>query len=78
VTETFNSNSINLVAGIAAPALVVGISRSKNVGFDLTWLMVMTVASLVLLARRRGMGRADGAALVGLYLIFVAAAVANG
>jgi len=33
---------------------------------------VMTFACLLLLNRRRGLGRTGGAALIGLYLVFVA------
>jgi cation:H+ antiporter len=72
VTETFNSNSINLVAGVAAPALVVGvIGGSPHLDFDLAWLLAMTLAAIWLLAGRRGLGRAGGAALIALYAIFV-------
>jgi Ca2+/Na+ antiporter len=72
VTETFNSNSINLVAGVAAPALAVGvIGGSPHLDFDLAWLMAMTLAAIGLLGRERGMGRAGGAALIAMYAIFV-------
>src|SRR5437763_7747003 len=77
VSETLNSNTINLAAGVVAPALAVSlVSLTGDTKFDLAWLMVMTCASLLLLAPRRGMGRTGGAAVIGLYLIFAAAAVA--
>jgi Ca2+/Na+ antiporter len=74
VSETLNSNTINLAAGLVVPALVVSVAELSNEArFDLGWLFVMTFACLLLLARRRGMGRAGGATLIGLYLAFVVA-----
>jgi cation:H+ antiporter len=72
VSETLNSNTINLAAGLVAPALFVSIAGiSGEARFELGWLFVMTFAALLLLARRRGMGRGGGLALIGLYATFV-------
>ncbi len=72
VSETLNSNTINLVAGLVLPALFVTVAALTNEAkFDLAWLVVMTLACLALLARRRGLGRVGGAALIVLYLVFV-------
>lgn len=72
VSETLNSNTINLVAGLGVPSLIVGVAALTNEAkFDLGWLFLMTVACLALLAPRRGIGRGGGAALIGLYLLFV-------
>jgi cation:H+ antiporter len=69
LSETINSNTINLVAGVAIPALVLSIgSFSGLVAFDLVWLMGMTLVVLGLL--HRGMTRAGGGLMVGLYLVF--------
>jgi cation:H+ antiporter len=70
LSETLNSNTINLVAGIAIPALVLSLGTfSGLVAFDLAWLMATTLLVLGLLVR--GVGPASGGLLVGLYLIFV-------
>jgi len=72
VSETLNSNTINLAAGLVVPALFVSFAGlTSETRFDLVWLGVMTLACLLLLTRRRGMGRPGGAALIGLYLAFV-------
>jgi cation:H+ antiporter len=77
VSETLNSNSINLVAGIAIPATVAGLgSVSGLTVFDLAWLVVMTAVAIVLCGRRAGAGRASGATLVALYVVFAAVQVA--
>jgi cation:H+ antiporter len=79
VSETLNSNTINLVAGIAVPALFVSVvSLSTEVKFDLAWLLLMTVVTVGVLARSRGCGRVGGSALIGLYVIFVAFEIAHG
>jgi len=76
VSETLNSNTINLVGGVVLPAFVVSAaSVSTSARIDLVCLIAMTVGSLVLLNARRGLGRAGGCALVGLYGIFVATQV---
>ena len=68
VSETMNSNTINLVGGIAIPALFVSVSRpTVVVGADFAWLGAMTLLALVLLGRRRGAGRGTGLLLVALY-----------
>jgi cation:H+ antiporter len=72
VSETLNSNTTNLVFGISVPALFITIgSTSALTGFDLSWLLLLNVVVLVLLARRRGVGRSEGAAILLLYAVFV-------
>ena len=73
VSEALNSNTINLVGGLAIPALFVSLGAlSTSVRIDLAWLMATTVLVLVLLLGRRGMGRGGGAVVVSLYVAFVA------
>jgi cation:H+ antiporter len=76
VSETLNSNTINLVAGIVVPALFVSVvSLTTATKFDLAWLLMMTVAALAALAPSRGCGRGAGAGLIVLYGVFVVVAV---
>jgi cation:H+ antiporter len=73
VSETLNSNTTNLVFGVSIPALFIGLgSTSALTGFDLGWLLLMTAVLLALLARTRGVGRSEGAAILLLYAVFVA------
>ena len=72
VSATVNSNTINLVVGLALPALLIGRgSPAHSVGLELAWLLGMTVISLLLLLPTKGMTRMGGAALIVLYLLFV-------
>jgi Ca2+/Na+ antiporter len=54
------------------PALFVALgSTAALTSFDLGWLLVMTLAVIALLARREGVGRSGGAAILALYAVFV-------
>jgi cation:H+ antiporter len=77
MSETLNSNSINIVAGLAIPIALgsLGVFSHLDV-FDLAWLFAMTAAALVLFARREGAGRSAGAFLIVLYAVFVAVQLA--
>jgi len=71
VSETMNSNTINLVGGLAIPALFVTVAGGSGLErADAVWLIVATAIALVLLAPRRGMGRAGGMLLVASWIAF--------
>ena len=73
VSETLNSNAINLVAGISIPATVASLGALGGLGvFDVAWLLGMTAAALVLYVRPGGTGRLGGVLLVALYAVFAA------
>jgi cation:H+ antiporter len=73
VSETLNSNTVNLVFGVSIPALFITVgSTSALTGFDLAWLLLMTAVVLAVLGRARGVGRSEGAAILLLYAVFVA------
>src|SRR5205807_9932062 len=58
VGETFNSNTINLAAGVIVPSLFVTLGAISATGkLELVWLIVMTALTLALLSRPAGMRR---------------------
>jgi cation:H+ antiporter len=72
VSATVNSNTINLVVGLALPALVFGMGRAaRDVGVKLGWLLGMTVIGLLLLLPAKGMTRVGGAGMIVLYLLYI-------
>jgi cation:H+ antiporter len=76
-SETLNSNSINLVAGLALPAALGSLTTFSRLDvFDLAWLFGMTVVALALFGRREGAGRLVGAFLIVAYAAFVVVQVA--
>jgi cation:H+ antiporter len=78
VSETLNSNTINLVAGIALPALFLALAPLTGlIVFDFAWMIGMTVVAVALLAARRGCTRPRGALLVALYAVFAAVQIAR-
>jgi len=78
MSETLNSNSINIVAGLAIPAALGTLVAFSGLAlFDLAWLFGMTAAALLLFGMRDGGGRVAGTFLVVLYAVFVAVQVAR-
>jgi cation:H+ antiporter len=75
VSETLNSNTINLVGGLAIPALFITVSSGGLARADGVWLLVATALTLALLTPRGGLRRWGGALLV---LSWVAFAVVQG
>src|SRR5436190_8951927 len=72
MSETLNSNSINVVAGVAIPAALGTLTVFSGLDvFGLAWLFGMTVAALVLFGKRDGAGRGAGVFLIALYAVFV-------
>jgi cation:H+ antiporter len=71
VGETFNSNTINLGAGVVIPSLFVTLAAVGTLGkLQLAWLIAATLFTLASLARPGGMRRREGAALIALYFAF--------
>ena len=77
VSETMNSNTINLVGGVAVPALFVGLGRHFGglLAADVVWVLAATCATAAMLWRPGGMRRAGGALLL---LSWVGFAVVQG
>ena len=72
MSETLNSNSINLVAGLAVPAAIGSIGAFSGLDiFDLAWLLLMTATALLLFGRRNGAGRLAGVLMIALYVVFL-------
>jgi cation:H+ antiporter len=71
VSETMNSNTINLVGGLAIPALFVTLGGFSALAVvDFSWLLVVTAVAILLLARRSGMGMRGGIVLFAAWIGF--------
>jgi cation:H+ antiporter len=71
VSAAMNSNTINLLGGLFAPALVLGFATSADAAVEMAWLLGLTVLTLALAFWRRGLGRLAGSAVVAAYAGFV-------
>jgi cation:H+ antiporter len=72
MSETLNSNSINIVAGLVSPAALGSLTAFSSLAiFDLAWLFGMTAVALLLFGKRGGGGRGAGIFLIVLYAVFV-------
>jgi len=71
VSETMNSNTINLVGGFAIPALFVSVAGASGLErADGVWLLAATALALVLLSPGRGIRRPGGVLLVAVWIAF--------
>jgi cation:H+ antiporter len=77
VSETLNSNTINLAVGIVLPAVLITARAPAGFELDFAWMLVVTVAMLVLVGRRAGAGRLAGAAIVASYVAYVVVRIAT-
>jgi cation:H+ antiporter len=79
VSEAFNSNTINLLAGIAVPALFMSTVVTVNgVAADLWWLLGLTGLALALGYLQRGLTRTGGGLLIAVYVLFLGVATRGG
>lgn len=73
VSEAFNSNSLNVLAGIALPSLALSLGAASGVAtFAVWWLVGMTAVAVALTYRGRGLRRVEGGLVVVLYVAFAA------
>jgi cation:H+ antiporter len=71
VSETLNSNTLNILVGICLPGLLFGFAApTSRLVFAALWLLGMKLVALVASGERRGLRREGGALLMALYAVF--------
>jgi cation:H+ antiporter len=70
VSEALNSNNANIVVGLCIPALILGLGNARGVETFAAWWMVGMTIVAVALGFGGGLTRREGAAIVGLYVVF--------
>ena len=76
LSTALNSNAINVLAGLLIPASLAGLGpRSGQSTLVAAWYAGLTVLSLALAYRGRGLGRLSGMIIIAGYLAFVTALV---
>jgi cation:H+ antiporter len=72
ISESLNSNNLNIILGISVPAIILGIgSLARQTIFSIWWLLGTTIIALLLSFFKKGFNRMNGSIIVGLYLLFV-------
>ena len=77
LSEAFNSNTLNVLAGLLIPAVII---TSPALGGALrvaVWYGVLTVATIALALAGRGINRRSGALIIAAYLVFAVTVIAN-
>ena len=73
VSLAFNSNTLNLLAGVSLPAVLIGgLASAPGAMADIAWLTPLSLVAIGLGYLQRGLNRWSGLALIAGYLIFVA------
>jgi cation:H+ antiporter len=76
VSAAFNSNTLNLVAGIGLPALFYGgIGAAPDAPRTLAWLLLLTLAAICIGIVREQLGRIGGVLLIAIYAAFLGIAL---
>ena len=74
VSLAFNSNTLNLLAGVSLPAVVIGgLASAPGAMADIVWLTVLTLVAIGFAYLQRGLNRWSGLLLITGYLVFVLA-----
>ncbi len=74
ISESLNSNTLNVLVGICLPALLFGFAApSPQIIFATIWLVGMKLFALIAASHRHGLHRISGAVLVLFYVLFAAA-----
>ena len=72
VSLAFNSNTLNLLAGVSLPAVLIGgLASAPGAMADIAWLTALTAVAIGLGYVGRGLNRWSGLVLIAGYLIFV-------
>ncbi|HWA98639.1 MAG TPA: hypothetical protein VG713_09110 [Pirellulales bacterium] len=79
VSESLNSNSINILAGICVPAIIFGQqSPSHAAMLSVWWLLAMTAFGVALACRHGGLSRLGGGLLIAIYLAYLGVILSTG
>jgi cation:H+ antiporter len=78
VSAAMNSNSINLLGGLLAPALLFGLRAGDTAYISMAWLLGLTFLVVGLALRREGLSRGAGAVVIAAYGAFVLFGLASG
>jgi Ca2+/Na+ antiporter len=77
MSEAMNSNTLNLLGGIALPAAIFGLGGRPAGGPAFGWMAGLTILALGLALWRKGLGRGGALAILAGYGAFVGLVLAG-
>ena len=78
MSEAMNSNTLNLVGGLAIPAAILGLGQvPPGAAPAYAWMLGLTVLVVALATWHRRIGRASALVVIGAYATFVALVLAG-
>lgn len=70
LSEAFNSNTLNVLAGLLIPAVIIASPGLGGALRTAIWYYVITVATIALALAGRGINRRSGTLIIAAYLVF--------
>jgi Ca2+/Na+ antiporter len=75
LSEAFNSNALNVIAGLFIPAVIITSPRLAGTPRIAIWYGILTLATIALAGR--GINRRSGALIIAAYLVFTITVIAK-
>jgi Ca2+/Na+ antiporter len=77
LSEAFNSNTLNVLAGLLIPDVIIAGPGLGGALRTAVWYGVLTVATVALALAGRGINRRSGALIIAAYVVFAVTVVAD-
>jgi Ca2+/Na+ antiporter len=79
LSTALNSNTLNVVAGLLLPGVIIGLGRPSGQALLITgWYIGLTALTLALAYRDHGLRRGVGILVITAYVVFTASVLASG
>jgi cation:H+ antiporter len=77
LSEAFNSNTLNVLAGLLIPAVIIASPALGGALRIAIWYGILTAATIALALAGRGINRRSGALIIAAYLVFAITVIAS-
>ncbi|HEY5018752.1 MAG TPA: hypothetical protein VIJ82_28040 [Streptosporangiaceae bacterium] len=77
LSEAFNSNTLNVLAGLLIPAVIIAAPGLGSALRIAVWYGILTAATIALALAGRGINRRSGALIIAAYLVFASTVITS-